>query len=143
MKKLQTEIAINAPAETVWSVLTDFEKFGEWNPFIKSITGDKFTGGKLTATLQPAGSNGMKFKPAILRYEENRELRWKGNLLVGGIFDGEHFFILEKVSDSSTRFIHGEIFTGILVPFVGAMLTKTKQGFEMMNEALKLRCEKS
>ena len=47
MKILQTEILINAPAEKVWGILMDFEKFPEWNPFILSIEGKQETGAQL------------------------------------------------------------------------------------------------
>jgi uncharacterized membrane protein len=34
MKEIHTEIEINAPAEKVWRVLTDFAAYPEWNPFV-------------------------------------------------------------------------------------------------------------
>ncbi len=34
MKVIHTEIEINAPAEAVWRVLTDFAAYPEWNPFV-------------------------------------------------------------------------------------------------------------
>ena len=38
-KEIKTEILINAAPEKVWSILTNFEKYPDWNPFIKSING--------------------------------------------------------------------------------------------------------
>jgi uncharacterized protein YndB with AHSA1/START domain len=32
MKEIHTEIEINASAEKVWRVLTDFAAYSEWNP---------------------------------------------------------------------------------------------------------------
>ncbi len=43
MKKIETEIIIDAPVTTVWQVLTDFERHPTWNPFIKAIAGQKRT----------------------------------------------------------------------------------------------------
>ena len=37
MRQISTEIEINAPVETVWSILTDFDKYPDWNPFVKSV----------------------------------------------------------------------------------------------------------
>ena len=34
----------------------------------------------------------MTFKPNILVFEENKELRWLGKLFFKGLFDGEHKF---------------------------------------------------
>ncbi len=142
MKEIQTTITINAPSERVWEVLTDFENHPTWNPFIKAISGDKQAGGKLIVFLQPPGGSGMTFKPSILVFDEKKEFRWKGKLFVPGIFDGEHYFLLQDKGDNTTKFTHGEKFTGILTGFVGSVLDKTKEGFDLMNKALKAECER-
>ena len=36
-KMVYTEIRINASIDKVWNVFTEFEKYPEWNPFIKSL----------------------------------------------------------------------------------------------------------
>jgi len=142
MKRIETEIIIDTDPERVWQVLTDFEKHPYWNPFIKSIKGEKTVGSKILVHLQPPGSNGMTFKPVILKFDTNKEFRWKGQLGIKGIFDGEHYFILEKVRENQTRFIHGEVFSGILASVMGKMLNKTQEGFYLMNEAIKKESEK-
>ncbi|XLM21773.1 SRPBCC domain-containing protein, partial [Chromobacterium piscinae] len=56
--------------------------------------------------------------------------------------DGEHYFRLEALADGGTRFHHGEDFSGILLPLIGgALLEGVRQGFLLMNQALKRRCE--
>ena len=142
MKQIETEVLINANPERVWQVLTDFESHSRWNPFIQSIKGEKSVGKKLTVTLKPSDGNGMTFKPRILTFEPGKEFRWKGKLGVKGIFDGEHYFILEEKSENQTRFIHGEKFSGILVAFLERVLNKTKVGFNLMNDSIKRECEK-
>jgi hypothetical protein len=37
MKELHTEIEINASAERVWRVLTDFAAYPKWNPFVRRV----------------------------------------------------------------------------------------------------------
>jgi len=142
MKKIETEIIINTDISTVWNVLTDFDNHPNWNPFIKSIQGIKSVGEKLTVAIKPPEGNGMTFRPVVLKYEPNKEFRWKGKLGIKGIFDGEHFFILDKLNEDQTKFIHGEKFSGILVALMGGALEKTKDGFQLMNQALKKECEK-
>jgi hypothetical protein len=142
MKKIEAVIVIDASPERIWQVLTDFEDHPRWNPFIQSIEGEKVPGRKITVFIKPPGSNGMVFRPVILKFNSGREFRWKGKLGITGIFDGEHYFILEPISDSQTRFIHGEQFSGILVNLMGNTLEKTREGFTLMNEALKQESEK-
>ena len=141
-KQIETEIEINASAATVWSILTDFAAHPTWNPFVKEISGTPKVGERLRVFIQPVGGKGMVFKPTVIRAEEGRELRWLGRLLIPGIFDGEHFFRIEPISDGRVRFVHGEIFSGVLVGlFAKSLDTGTASGFRAMNEALKKRAE--
>jgi hypothetical protein len=98
-------------------------------------------GGKLRVSIQPPGGKGMSFSPRILRLSPNREFRWKGKLGIKGIFDGEHYFILEENGPDETTFTHGEKFSGILLPLIGSALKDTAKGFTLMNESLKKECE--
>jgi hypothetical protein len=141
MKNIQTEILINTDITKVWDVLMNFDSYPKWNPFITSISGEPKLGKRLTVSINPPGGKGMTFKPTILTLESNKEFRWKGKLGINGIFDGEHYFILEFLENDMTNFIHGEKFSGLLVPLVGKMLEKTKKGFQLMNESIKNECE--
>ena len=142
MKEIKTEIIINAPKEKVWKAFTNVEKYPEWNPFIESIKGNLKVGEQIAVHLTPPDGKAMTFKPKVLVFDENKEFRWLGKLLVKGIFDGEHYFQLKENPDGTTTFIHGEMFNGFLVNLMGSILKKTKVGFELMNEALKKEVEK-
>jgi len=142
MKNIQTEILINTDITKVWDVLMNFDSYPKWNPFIKSISGELKLGARLTVSINPPDGKGMTFKPTILTLESNKEFRWKGKLGITGIFDGEHYFILEYLNKDKTKFIHGEKFSGLLVPLVGKMLDKTQKGFQLMNESIKNECER-
>lgn len=144
MKELRSEIEIEASAERVWQLLTDFAHFPQWNPFIRRASGNVKLGERLEVNIQPSGANGMTFRPTILKAEPNRELRWIGRLLIPGLFDGEHIFTIEPFGTNRVRFIQREIFTGLLVPlFARGLDTDTQRGFEEMNQALKIRAEQA
>ena len=140
MKTLHTEIIINAPAEKVWNILTDFEKFPEWNAFILSIEGEQKVGAQLTVGLKNGNSTSV-FKPKLVVYEKNKAFEWKGRLPVG-MFNGHHQFKIEKLSDTQVKFVHKEDFSGWLSGLIMKMIgEQTRHGFEAMNEALKNRAE--
>ena len=40
LAELFTMTEIEAPAERVWHILTDFARYPEWNPFIRCIEGE-------------------------------------------------------------------------------------------------------
>jgi len=94
MKELRSEIEIQASAERVWQLLTDFASFPRWNPFIRRASGNVQVGEQLEVNIQPSGASGMIFRPTVLKAEPNRELRWLGHFLVSGLFDGEHIFTI-------------------------------------------------
>ena len=95
-------------------------------------------GNKITARIEPPEAKGMTFKPKILIFETNKELKWLGHLLFAGLFDGEHKFELIDNENGTTTFRQSEKFKGILVPLFKKQLdNNTKKGFEAMNKKLK------
>jgi steroid delta-isomerase-like uncharacterized protein len=146
VRQLETDIMINASAQTVWNILTNFREFPDWNPFLQTVQGAPNEGDeiKLLAVL-PSGTT--KNVPAtILRVDAPRELRWVDGLTIPlpFIFQGEHYFLVEPVCQSKVRFVHGEIFSGLAVPFLWKKLdTDGRQGYENMNIALKKRAEET
>ena len=141
MKEVYTEIEINAPASVVWNILTDFNDFSRWNPFIRKISGKLQEGAQIETFIKPPNSKGMKFRPKILTYAPEMELRWLGNLLIPKLFDGEHSLIIDKINENKVLFIQKERFSGLFVPFFSETLKDTEFGFEMMNRALKEEAE--
>jgi hypothetical protein len=142
-KLLYTSIVINATPAKVWEVLTNFNSYPDWNPFIRSINGTPAPANNFQVTLQPPNSKPILMKPRVLVFEQQKELRWIGSLGIPYLFDGEHVFRLEENSNGSTTLHHFERFRGILIPFLSTLIEKTTQeGFELMNAALKQRLEK-
>ena len=142
MKEIHTEIEINAAAEKVWRVLTEFAAYPDWNPFVRRVEGEVSVGSRLHVYIQPSASKGMSFRPTVLVADPNREFRWLGHLWLPGLFDGEHSFLIEPLGEGRVRFVQRERFGGLLVPLFSKMLDgDTRRGFEEMNRALKLRAE--
>jgi hypothetical protein len=144
MKEIRTEIEIAAPVNEVWSILTDFSRHADWNPFIREISGELRQGAQLQVILGPPGKRAMRFKPLVQLVEPQKAFRWLGHLFFSGLFDGEHIFELETVEKNVTRFIQREKFSGILVGiFRKSLDTDIKNGFIAMNAALKKEVEKT
>jgi hypothetical protein len=144
MKELHSEIDIQASAERVWQILTDFSSFSQWNPFIRQASGNAILGEKLKVMIQPSGASAMTFRPTVLKAEPQRELRWLGHLLIPGLFDGEHIFTIESLGPDRVRFTQSEIFNGILVLLLARSLDAgTQRGFAEMNQALKEKAEQT
>ena len=138
---LTTNIDIDATPEAVWTVLSDFASYPDWNPFVREASGTVAAGERLELRIQPTRGRAMRFRPTVLAAEPGRELRWLGRLGARGLFDGEHCFTIEGTARGS-RLVQEERFTGLLVPLFAKNLRRgTLPGFERMNEALKERVE--
>lgn len=139
-RRIETSIEIQAPAAQISKILKDSDAYSEWNPFIRSVKGSFVPGMTVRVEIAPPGGAKMAFSPMVLK-SDSTEIRWRGKLLIKGLFDGEHYFRLEPISDTTTRFVHGEEFSGIAVRFLQGTLEKTQEGFTLMNRALKERAE--
>ncbi|MEU9036522.1 SRPBCC domain-containing protein [Streptomyces sp. NPDC048352] len=141
MRTIATEIAIDAPPEEVWAVLTDFPRYCTWNPFIRAAAGEAVPGERLTLTTYPRSGRPTTFRPTVVVAVPGTELRWTGHFLVRGLLDGEHFLRLSEGPGRSTRLQHGERFRGLLVPFLGRLPAGTARDLTAMNDALRARVE--
>ena len=141
-REIKTEIIINSSPEQVWNELMNFESYPEWNPFIKSLTieNEFKEGKKLSVILQLLNQKPRKFTPKIKSIVPHQEFSWLGNLFIPKIFDGYHYFRLEK-QDDKTKFIQKEKFSGILGFFIKFIAKDTLNSFTAMNEVLKQRVE--
>lgn len=140
--ELHTEIDVDATPKEVWQVLTDLDRYAEWNPFIVSTSGKVVVGEKLINELRSPGGRVMTFKPTVTVVEPASVFEWLGHLGLRGIFDGRHRFELHLLPGGGTRLVHSEQLKGVLVRVLRKSLdTDTKHSFEEMNSALKARAE--
>jgi uncharacterized protein YndB with AHSA1/START domain len=51
-RQIFTRIEIKAPPNIVWEILTDFKRFDQWNPFIRSVTGEATRGAQLQVKIR-------------------------------------------------------------------------------------------
>jgi hypothetical protein len=139
--ELRTEVEISTPVSHVYRVLTDFEHYPEWNPFITAISGKLSSGQELSVEMSLPEGKTYVLKPRLTQVAENSELRWRGHFLFPALLDTDHFFQLSERSEALTRVVQGENFTGLLLRFAATTLTRTARGFVYMNQALKKRAE--
>ena len=140
-RTLTSEIEIQAPAETVWAVLTDFPAYAEWNPVEIEMVGKPIAGTVLHHTSRLPGRKPMSFSPTIVAAEPQHVLAWEGKVFLPGLFDVHHRFELSPAGADATTLRQSERFSGILIPFFGKTLRQTQAAFELANQALKTRAE--
>ncbi len=138
MREVRTEIEIAASAADVWRVLTDFELYPQWNPFIRKVSGQFIDGGELQVTTASLFGLLLNFKLKVDNIVENHGMRWLGQTIKPGLLDGHHTFKIDEMSPGKVRFIQYEEFSGWMLPLAWPVLAPlSRRGFEAMNRALK------
>lgn len=142
---------IDAPLDTVWSVMTDTERYPEWNPFVVRVECEQppgvgtpiklhveFAGGKqvtsperITVMAAPYDDGGTRRATLAYVFEG-----WPSRL---GLVRGTRWQRLSQVGGGPTRYETVEEFSGPLVPLAGP--ARVEEGFGRHAEALKRRAE--
>ena len=138
MKAFSTEIDIHAPAETVWSILTNGAKYQEWDANMISLDGKIAPGETLTITTK--FDPNRAFKPKVEVFEPNRKMVWKSGMPLG-LFSGERTFTLTPQGAESVKFSMREEFKGLLLPLFGGSIPDMTPVFDEFGKALKHRAE--
>lgn len=136
-RQIRTEIDIDAPTRAVWECLVDFERYPQWNPMLEIHRIDRRPGGLVDFAVKLGKGRKTLFQARICSDDAPNRFAWRG----GNPFTvaGEHFFQLAENADGSTRFIHGERFSGLLLPTLWPRLSQSKRLYRRMNEALQQR----
>jgi hypothetical protein len=143
MYEISNQIMINAPAEQVWKVLTDIDRYHEWNPVIRRVEGNLTVGQTVRMTASSAGGE-RRWACRISRHQDGREFAWQFTDRHPLLYRGEHTFCVIAIGAHTTRYIDVETFHGLLVPSRRHQLaTQTRAGMAAMGDALKQRAESS
>lgn len=142
MKEIVARIEIKSKPVEVWKILTDFQLYKYWNPFIIGITGYPIRGEKIEIELRTPAQKTRVYRPVITKVDGPTELRWYGKAILPLILDGEHIFMLQENEEHGTIFTQKEIFKG-LGAYLGnsKMFDDIRKSFQSMNSSLKLRAE--
>jgi hypothetical protein len=129
---------IDAPAEKVWQVLTDFGSYHTWHPV---LTLESHVAPLAVGTLlrgQSSGQQPVAF--TIARVQEPNHLAWTGG--DPEVLAGRHSFQLEQLADGTTEFTESEVFTGpAAAEVIGGQLPELHAAYETFAAALKKRVE--
>lgn len=134
-------VEIEAPAERVWDILVDFERYGEWNPFTTRVD----------ASLEIGAPVMLHVRLGWLQRKqpERIETVQPPHLLAWGVTMGARFLLvarreqrLEPLGAGRCRYFTMDETRGLLTPLVALLFGRIiRQGFNDMAAALKSRAE--
>lgn len=142
--QIDTSIEIAAPAERVWSVLTDFAGWDHWNPVLRRMRGRAEIGATVRFTVASPRGPALPISAEIVVVEPGRDLTWIGPASprwLRRVAAGEHWFRLTPTA-RGCRFDHGERFTGAALPARwGRFERMLGASYDRMNRALRDEAE--
>lgn len=143
MREILTAVEIRATPERVWKVLTDFGAYPKWNPLFWPEPGEVVTGARIRVRLRLAGGLRSSFIAKVTECQPGHGFAWLGRL-AGGLLEGRHSFVIERLAPGRVRFVQREVFSGPLTPIhmllMGGWL---RRAYARVNEALRARAESS
>jgi len=100
-------------------------------------------GTRLALRLSLPNGPSYDFSPEVVVLEEERHFAWLGVTGFKGIFDGEHHFELNRLTQEKTRLVNYERYSGLLSPIFKRlpMMRDAPEGFKAMNEEIRRRSE--
>ncbi len=142
MPDVHTTLTIAAPPGRVWSVLTDFAAYPQWNAIISHVRADLRVGGAMRFRIRIDSAPELGFAARFVRVDAERELSWRGGApLVPALAWGEHYFRL-AAHEHGTHLTHGEHFGGLLALVMrGTTHARVTRTYDRFNHALKARAE--
>ncbi len=142
MQQIHSSIDIEAPASLVWAILTDFDAYKRWNPYLRAVLGKPTTGDTLSIALQGRTRAVTSISSLLTRVREPREMRWRQRLVAPGIYTTEHSLRIETLPAGGVRFHQTEQIKGLFASFLGRGSRRaTEESFHAMSHALKTRAE--
>ncbi|NDJ61585.1 MAG: sulfatase-like hydrolase/transferase, partial [Chloroflexi bacterium] len=113
-------VDIDAPAQQVWDVVTDFKSYPSWNPLLSNVEGELTVGGKLR--VKPAFAP-VAVPATVTMVDKPNHFEWEDHVplnLLTPVFSVH----LLPLTNNRTRVIIAESFTGPLLPLAGRRLDR-------------------
>ncbi len=138
------ERLIDAPAHTVWRLLTDAGSYDDWNDAVLSIEGPIEVGRKIkvVSVLDPKRTFTLKVDqmtepststPGIMTWSDGMPL---------GLFTGVRTYTVRPVSDGSCYFSMVEVFSGPMAGLITKAIPDMTDSFDQFADGLAVAAER-
>ncbi|ATC34037.1 SRPBCC domain-containing protein [Caulobacter vibrioides] len=140
-RAVEHRIGVQAPAEVVWEVVSDFEGWAQWNPLYRKAEGVMKVGSTLVLEQHLPGQAPTVIQPVVQDWVPYEQLHWRSSRL-GGFVTAIRYLEIESMGPASATFSNGELFMGLLLRFVSRdERRQLKAAFTQMGEAVRDRAE--
>ena len=135
--RIEHRLGIAAPAPVVWQVVSDLERWAEWNPLYVKAEGALKIGAQLTLTQALDGRPTVLIQPTIVDWVPDSQILWRLTQN-GGFIQRMRYLEIEKLADEACIFSNGEDWSGLLAGLIPVELRKAlRRGYEALGEAVR------
>jgi hypothetical protein len=141
-RAVEHRTGVQAPAEILWEVISDFETWSVWNPIHPRIEAALRIGTPVSVDLVVEESQPPKTIQAVVQdWVPYEQLHWRSTR-VRGLITTIRYLEIERMSDVGSTFSNGELFMGPLVRLVSRdERRRLRAAYTRMGEAVKARAE--
>ena len=139
--RIEHRIGIQAPKEVIWALISDLDRWSEWNPLYTQASGRIALGETLNLTLALPGEAPRTIAPKVTDWEPDAQIVWRLDLMPM-FAHTVRYLEIEALSDTGCVFNNGEFFHGMIGERAGRSKRRViHEGFTALGEAVKARSE--
>jgi hypothetical protein len=138
MKPFATRVSIAAEPRVIWALLTDAQRYPEWNRTVDRVEGRIALGEQVTVYAKTA--KGRAFPVKVVAMDAPQRMVWRGGMPFG-LFTGERTFVVRPVGPAGAEFEMREEYTGLLAPLITRSIPDLQPAFDEFAACLKARAE--
>lgn len=137
-RRYEVTRTINAPAESVWQLLTDTGGYTAWNAAVISIEGAIQQGNtiKLVSIADPKRT----FKLKVVETHAPNKMVWSDGMPLG-LFTGRRTYTMTRADEHRCQFTMVEEFTGPLAGLITKAIPDLTPSFTVFADSLKTAAE--
>ncbi|MFO7561396.1 MAG: SRPBCC domain-containing protein [Enhygromyxa sp.] len=137
-----TRVEIEAPAERVWSILADLDRYSDWNPFTPRVETDLVVGRPIVLHVSFDGKAPRRQVEILHRWAPGEELCWGMTIGPAWFFRAQRVQRVEPLGPARCRYVSEDAFAGLFSPVVEALFGgKVQRGFDALGAALRRHAE--
>ncbi|MGJ8671153.1 MAG: SRPBCC family protein [Oceanococcus sp.] len=141
MFEINHEIDINAPASSVWAVITDFDSYSQWNPFVVSAKSNLKAGEPIDMKVKLLGPVQRQVE-IILDVNEGKGFSYCMKPFPLGALSSQRSHRIIDLGDGRSHYSSHFHLQGWMMPLIrGLMRPALERGFSGMSVAIKERAE--
>jgi hypothetical protein len=137
MRHYESTALIQAPPETIWSVLTDASGYADWDSGVVRVEGTIAPQEKIKVVSEANPKRAFPVK--VTEFAPGERMVWSGGMPLG-LFKGVRTFRLQP-EDGATRFTMREEYSGPMLPLIWRSMPDLGPSFEQFAGGLKARAE--